>query len=71
MGCYRRHCHACCPYLKYSLAAVLTFVGVKMLVAGVYKIPVVMSLGVILTLLAASIVASLLAPATLGRARTQ
>jgi tellurite resistance protein TerC len=55
-------------YLKYGLAAVLGFVGLKMLVAGVYEIPVVMSLVVIVALLAASVAASLLVTATPGRA---
>lgn len=44
--------------LKYGLAVVLTFVGVKML--GLFEIDVVLSLAVVLGLLAASIVASLL-----------
>lgn len=47
--------------LKYGLAMVLTFVGVKMLVAPWYHLPPVVSLGVILTTLTVSVVASLLA----------
>ena len=47
-------------YLKVGLSLVLVFVGGKMLVAGVYKIPILASLGVIGALLAGSIVASLL-----------
>jgi tellurite resistance protein TerC len=47
-------------YLKLSLAAVLTFVGVKMVLTDLYKIPVGLSLAVIATLLALGIVASLL-----------
>ena len=46
-------------YVKYGLAAVLAFVGVKMIMAGVYKIPIGVSLGVIVVLLGASVVASL------------
>lgn len=47
--------------LKYGLAMVLTFVGVKMLVAPWYHLPPAVSLGVILTTLTVSVVASLLA----------
>lgn len=46
-------------YLKTALAVILVFVGVKMLVADVFKIPVAISLLVIAGLLAAAIVASL------------
>ena len=49
-------------YLKLGLSAVLVFVGAKMLLADVYKIPVALSLGVVAVLLAASVVASLLFP---------
>jgi tellurite resistance protein TerC len=47
-------------YLKYGLAAVLVFVGAKMVLVDVYKVPVAASLAVIGTLIAASIAASLL-----------
>ena len=47
-------------YLKIGLALVLMFVGAKMLLAGVYKIPIWASLLVIAALLAGSVVASLL-----------
>jgi len=47
-------------FLKLGLAMILSFVGLKMLVMGVYKIPVGVSLGVIAAILAVSIVASLL-----------
>jgi len=46
-------------YLKWALSVILVFVGVKMLAADVYKIPVSLSLLVIAGLLAAAIVASL------------
>ena len=50
-------------YLRYGLAFVLTFVGVKMLVEAVdIHIPIVASLLVIVGALATSIVASLLSP---------
>ncbi len=47
-------------YLHYGLAAVLVFVGAKMLLAGVYKIPTLASLLVIIGLLAVAVAASLL-----------
>jgi tellurite resistance protein TerC len=46
-------------YLKQGLAALLVFAGVKILVSGFYKIPVELSLAVILGILAVSIGASL------------
>jgi tellurite resistance protein TerC len=42
-------------YLKPALAIVLGFVGVKMLVMGVYKIPILLSLGFIIATLAGAI----------------
>jgi tellurite resistance protein TerC len=45
-------------YLKYGLAAILVFVGVKMCIADFYKIPVEISLIVISFLLAISMIAS-------------
>lgn len=50
-------------YLKFSLVFVLGFVGVKMILAHHYKIPVVISLGIIATILATGVIASLLATA--------
>ena len=50
-------------YLRYGLAFVLTFVGVKMLVEYFdIHIPILLSLGIIIGALAVSIVASLLSP---------
>jgi tellurite resistance protein TerC len=46
-------------YLKLGLSAVLVFVGVKMLIAHFYKVPIGASLAVICFLLAASTAASL------------
>lgn len=46
-------------YLKYSLVFVLAFVGVKMLLAGTYHLPVEISLAVIATALTVGVVASL------------
>jgi tellurite resistance protein TerC len=49
-------------FLKLGLAAVLVFVGAKMLLADVYKVPIGLSLGVIALILATAIAASLLFP---------
>ena len=49
-------------FLKLGLAAVLGFVGGKMLLADVFKIPIGVSLGVIALLLAVSIAASWMLP---------
>jgi tellurite resistance protein TerC len=49
-------------YLKFGLSVVLIFVGVKMLVADIYHIPIGISLAVIMLILSASIVASWLWP---------
>ena len=49
-------------YLHYGLSAILVFVGAKMLLADVYKLPVGVALGVIAGILLISIVASVLRP---------
>ncbi len=49
-------------FLKIGLSAVLVFVGVKMLIAYTYKIPIGASLAVIVGVLAAAAVASILWP---------
>ena len=49
-------------YLKVGLAFVLTFVGVKMLTVDIYKIPITVSLTIIVALIGGSIVTSLLRP---------
>jgi tellurite resistance protein TerC len=46
--------------LKYGLAGILIFIGAKMLLLDVYKIPVGVALGVVGLILALSVVASLL-----------
>ncbi|MBI2932636.1 MAG: TerC family protein [Planctomycetes bacterium] len=51
-------------YLTYGLAAILVFVGVKMLVAETHPIPVGLALGVVGGILAASIVVSLASKTT-------
>lgn len=45
--------------LKYGLAMVLMFIGVKMLLIDIFKIPVVFSLGVVAAIIATSIFLSL------------
>jgi tellurite resistance protein TerC len=45
--------------LKYGLALVLIFIGVKMLLIDLFKIPVLFSLGVVAAIIATSIVLSL------------
>ncbi len=49
-------------YLKYGLSAILVFVGVKMVIAGFFKIPVMYSLLVIVSILTLSILASVIFP---------
>lgn len=50
-------------YLKLGLAFVLSFIGIKMLVAEFYHIPTLASLGVVGGILAVSILASVVIPA--------
>jgi tellurite resistance protein TerC len=52
--------------LKYGLAVILTFVGAKMLLEHWIHIPIMLSLGIVVAVLGASIVASLVWP-QLGR----
>ncbi len=47
--------------LKYGLAMVLVFVGAKMLIAGFYKVPIGIALGVVALIIATSVAASLFA----------
>jgi len=49
-------------YLPYGLSAVLVFVGVKMLLADVYQMPIGMALGVVCGVLTLSVIASLIRP---------
>jgi len=48
--------------LKYGLAMILVFIGAKMLLLDVYKIPILIALGVVALILATSVIASLLVP---------
>ena len=49
-------------YLKYGLSFVLVFIGIKMVIADFYKIPVQWALAVVAALLILSVVASLIWP---------
>ncbi len=49
-------------FLKHSLAAILAFVGMKMLLTDVYKVSPLVSLAVIVAILATAVVASLIWP---------
>jgi len=48
--------------LKYGLAAILAFVGIKMIISGFYKLPIAVALGTVAGILALSIVLSLIYP---------
>ena len=48
--------------LPYGLAIVLVFIGTKMLLLDVYKIPVLWSLGVVAAILAVTVALSLARP---------
>jgi tellurite resistance protein TerC len=52
--------------LSYGLAIVLVFIGIKMLLLDVYKIPVAWSLGFTVVVLAATMILSLKVPAKAG-----
>jgi tellurite resistance protein TerC len=49
-------------FIHYGLSAILVFVGTKMLLSDIYKIPIAISLGLIAAIIAASIIASILWP---------
>ncbi len=49
-------------YLHYGLSAILVFVGIKMLLADIYKIPVAIALGVVAGILLISVIASIIRP---------
>jgi len=49
-------------YLRYGLCIILVFVGAKMLLSNVYKVPVEVALGVIAGVLLISVIASIVKP---------
>jgi tellurite resistance protein TerC len=55
--------------LSYGLALILGFIGTKMLLTGIYKIPVGWSLGATAAILTATMVLSVLIPARIAAAR--
>ena len=55
-------------YLKLGLAAILVFVGSKMLLIDVFKVPALLSLGVIIGILALAVAASIIRQRRLGEA---
>jgi tellurite resistance protein TerC len=55
-------------YLKVGLAVVLIFVGAKMLLMDIYKVPIAASLAIIASILGLSVIASLLKPPQRGAA---
>ncbi len=56
--------------LKYGLAVVLAFIGVKMLIVDFFKIPVFVSLAVVAAILVVSMAVSLLVPPRTARSRS-
>jgi len=49
-------------YFKYGLSIVLVFIGVKMLISDFYKIPTVIALLIVFSIITISILASVLIP---------
>ncbi len=47
-------------YLNYGLSAILAFVGTKMLISDYYKVPIMVSLGVVVAILIASVALSVM-----------
>lgn len=55
-------------YIHYGLAAILSFVGLKMVVSDFYKLPTLWALGIIVVMLAASMIASVFSRPPVGSA---
>lgn len=49
-------------YLNAGMAIILMFIGVKMLISDVYKLPIELALGIVIAILIGSVVLSLLKP---------
>jgi tellurite resistance protein TerC len=49
-------------YLPYGLSFILVFVGIKMLLVDIYKVPISIALGTVAAVLAISVIASILFP---------
>ena len=50
------------PYLKYGISVILAFVGIKMIISHFVSVPIVLSLGIIVGILAVSVLASKVFP---------
>lgn len=50
------------PYLKYGISVILAFVGIKMIISHFVSVPIVLSLGIIVGILALSVLASKIFP---------
>ena len=49
-------------YLNAGMAIILMFIGAKMLVSDIYKLPIEVALGIVIAILIGSVVLSLLNP---------
>ncbi|CUT05114.1 Integral membrane protein TerC family protein [Candidatus Kryptonium thompsonii] len=49
-------------FFKYGLSVILVFVGIKMLISDIYKIPTLIALIVVFSIITISILASVLIP---------
>jgi len=56
--------------LSYGLAVILVFIGTKMMIIDIYKIPVMVSLGVVIGILAVTMVWSLKTAPKIGASKT-
>jgi tellurite resistance protein TerC len=59
------------PYFKLGLALVLVFVGIKMTITDIYKVPIAVSLAIVALLLAGCVMLSLLRPQTAASVLTR
>jgi tellurite resistance protein TerC len=49
-------------YLHFGLSAILVFVGLKMILSDLFKVPTPIALGIVVAILAICVVASLIWP---------
>ena len=49
-------------FLKVGLSVILVFVGIKMIIVDFFKFPIMLSLGIIISILLISVLASLIKP---------
>lgn len=55
-------------YLKYGLSLVLVFIGIKMVLSDIYRIPTFIALLLVVTILSISVIASIIRRRTVGSA---